>query len=98
MKESHDLLGRWMAAGVTLSAACLALGLVLAYVDRTLDVPEGPHPLLDTGLIILMVTPLARVLVALSEEIRKRNWFFASMTFIVLAVLCATLWTAVRAA
>lgn len=97
MKESHNLLGRWMAAGVTLSAACLALGLVLAYVDRARDVPDGPHPLLDTGLIILMVTPLARVLVSLAEEVRDRNWFFASMTFIVVSILCVTLWTAMRA-
>jgi uncharacterized membrane protein len=49
-------------------------------------------------LIILMGTPLVRVLVSLSEEIRDRNWFFASMTFIVVAVLCATLWTALRVA
>jgi uncharacterized membrane protein len=44
-----------------------------------------------------MVTPLVRVLVSLSEEIRERNWFFASITFIVVAVLSVTLWTALRA-
>lgn len=96
--KSHDLLGRWLAAGMTLSAASLVLGLILAYVDRARGLPNGPHPLLDTGLIILMLTPLVRVLVSLSEEIRDRNWFFASMTFIVVAILCATLWTALRVA
>jgi uncharacterized membrane protein len=96
--KQHDLLGRFLSAGITLSAACLVLGLILAYVERARGLPNGPHPLLDAGLIILMVTPLVRVLVALSEEIRERNWLFASMTFIVVAILCVTLWTAMRAA
>jgi hypothetical protein len=95
--KSHDVLARWLAAGLTLSSGCLALGLVLALVDRARGLPNGPHPLLDFGLIILMVTPLVRVLVSLSEEIRERNWFFASITFIVVAVLSVTLWTALRA-
>jgi uncharacterized membrane protein len=96
--KQHDVLGRWLTAGITLSAVCLIVGLILAYVERARGLPDGPHPLLDAGLIILMVTPLVRVLVSLSEEIRERNWVFASLTFIVVAILCATLWTALRAA
>jgi uncharacterized membrane protein len=98
MKQSHELLGRLLTAGIALSATCLGVGLILAYVDRARGLPNGPHPLLDAGLIILMVTPFVRVLVSLSEEIRDHNWFFASMTLIVIAVLCVTLWTAMRAA
>lgn len=98
MKQSHELLGRLLTAGMALSATCLVVGLILAYVDRARGAPTGPHPLLDAGLIILMVTPLVRVLVSLSEEIRDRNWFFASVALIVITVLCVTLWTAVRAA
>ncbi|MGH9313698.1 MAG: DUF1634 domain-containing protein [Vicinamibacterales bacterium] len=95
MKQSHKLLGRLLAAGVTLSAICLAAGLTLTLVGSAMG-PEraAPHPLLDAGLIVLMATPLVRVLVSLSEEIRDRNWFFASITLTVVAVLCATLWTA----
>jgi uncharacterized membrane protein len=96
--KPHDTLARWLTAGMTLSAASLIAGLILAYVERARGLPNGPHPLLDAGLIILMVTPLVRVLVSLSEEIRERNWVFASMTFIVVAILCVTLWTALRAA
>jgi hypothetical protein len=97
MKEPHELLGRWLTAGMVASATCLVAGLTLTLVDRALG-PEhaGPHPLIDVGLIILMVTPLVRILFALSEEIRARNWFFAGITLIVVAVLGATLWTAVR--
>jgi uncharacterized membrane protein len=96
--KQHNVLSRLLTAGMALSAACLVGGLILAYVDWARGLPHGPHPLLDAGLIILMVTPLVRVLVSLSEEIRDRNWFFASLTFIVVAVLCATLWTAMRVA
>jgi uncharacterized membrane protein len=98
MKQSHELLGRLLTTGMALSATCLVVGLILAYVDRARGAPNGPHPLLDAGLSILMVTPLVRVLVSLSEAIRERNWFFASMALIVITVLCVTLWTAVRAA
>jgi uncharacterized membrane protein len=96
--KQHDVLGRLLTTGIALSAACLVGGLILAYGDQARGLPNGPHPLLDAGLIILMVTPLIRVLVSLSEEILDRNWFFASMTLIVVVVLCVTLWTAVRAA
>jgi uncharacterized membrane protein len=96
--KQHDVLGRLLTTGIALSAAFLVGGLILAYVDRARGLPNGPHPLLDAGLIILMVTPLIRVLVSLSEEILDRNWFFASMTLIVVVVLCVTLWTALRAA
>jgi uncharacterized membrane protein len=96
--KQHDVLGRLLTTGIAVSAACLVGGLILAYVDQARGLPNGPHPLLDSGLIILMVTPLIRVLVSLSEEILDRNWVFASMTLIVVVVLCVTLWTALRAA
>ncbi len=95
--KQHDVLGRLLTAGIALSTTCLVAGLTLSLVDRALG-PEhaGLHPLIDAGLIILMVTPLVRVLVSLAEEIRDRNWFFAGITLMVVAVLGATLWTALR--
>jgi uncharacterized membrane protein len=97
MKESHELLGRWLTSAMAVSAASLVAGLALAFVDRARGLPDlGPHPLLDVGLVVLMVTPLVRILFSLSEEIRARNWFFVGITLIVVAVLGATLWTAVR--
>jgi uncharacterized membrane protein len=95
MKATYELFGRLLTAGVTLSAACLAVGLAVAFAGRTRDVtPPAARLLLDAGLIVLMATPLLRVLVSLSEEVRNRNWFFAGITFIVVVVLAATLWTA----
>jgi uncharacterized membrane protein len=92
MKESHDKLGRLLAAGVTASAICFAAGLIVTLASQPAESALA-QPILDAGLIILMLTPLVRVLVSLLEELRDRNWFFAAITLAVVAVLCATLWT-----
>jgi uncharacterized membrane protein len=92
MKDSHDKLGRLLAAGVTASAICFAVGLILTFISRTAESATA-RVILDAGLILLMLTPLVRVLVSLLEEIRDRNWFFAGITLTVVAILCATLWT-----
>lgn len=85
-------LGRVLGAGVTTSAALLAAGLVLSLF--------GQHPsadmLLRWGLLVLMATPMARVVVSCVEYIRQRDWFFALSCLGVLAVLAATVWVASR--
>jgi uncharacterized membrane protein len=67
-------------------------------VDRALG-PEhaASHPLLHVGLIMLIATPVLRVIVALGQDLRERNWFFAAATLVVLAVLAGTLVVAWRA-
>jgi len=45
--------------------------------------------LLNAGLIVLMLTPLARVVASLVTYARMRDWFFAGMTVLVLVVLVA---------
>jgi uncharacterized membrane protein len=87
-------VGRLLAAGVNLSAICLGLGLILTYADYALGPePATPHVLLHAGIVLLMATPLVRVLVSLAGEIRQRNWFFVWITLAVLGVLAATLIT-----
>jgi uncharacterized membrane protein len=93
------LLGGLLLTGVRLSALCLIAGLALTELSRASGRPEGdvPHRLLNVGLVILMATPITRVLVSLVDEIRSRNWFFAVMTGLVVALLSATLTVAWRA-
>ena len=45
--------------------------------------------LLTTGLIVLMVTPIARVIASMIVYVRMRDWFFVATTFLVFAVLIA---------
>jgi uncharacterized membrane protein len=85
-------LGRLLNTGVLTSAACLALGLALWMAGSA----EGPaNVLLTTGLVILMATPILRVIVSLVEYVRMRDWFFVGTTVLVFGVLILTVTLAV---
>lgn len=77
--------GRVLEVGVMLSAACLALGLVL----WALGMEPAASEVLQAGLLLLMVTPAARVLVSLAEYLYVRDWFFVATTAAVILVLLA---------
>jgi uncharacterized membrane protein len=76
-----------LRAGVLVSSACLALGLLLtlAGVDG-----RAPAVLLETGILVLISTPAARVLVSTAQYVSQRDWQFAALTAIVLAELIAS--------
>jgi len=80
-------LGQLLVTGVVVSAALLATGLGLwlsgSYATQALW-------LLNAGLIVLMATPILRVLVSFSEYVVMREWFFAGVTVFVLLELTVT--------
>jgi uncharacterized membrane protein len=80
-------LGRLLIAGVILSAALLAAGLVLWLAN-----PDGAAAvwLLNAGLVALMGTPIMRVVVSFAEYVRMRDWLFVGMTLVVFAELALT--------
>src|SRR5262249_6924831 len=84
-------LGRMVAivlrAGVALSTACLSVGLIIGLL-----VPgsEASRILLHAGLIALLATPVARVVVSIAQYVRERDWTFAALTTIVLVELLAS--------
>ncbi len=47
--------------------------------------------LMDAGLIILLVMPVARLLDAVGQELRAREWRFAALGFAVLVLLGGSL-------
>jgi uncharacterized membrane protein len=77
-------LGRLLFAGVTTSALCLTAGLVMALAGVR---PAAANLILTTGLVILMITPIARVVASLVVYVRLRDWFFVATTILVFAVL-----------
>jgi uncharacterized membrane protein len=87
------LLGRLMLAGVTSSAACLLLGLVLFLTGAA----PAATIVITVGLVTLMATPALRVFVAVVESVRMRDWFFLASTLSVVAMLGLTLMWALRA-
>jgi uncharacterized membrane protein len=80
-------LGRLLVTGVTISAILLAIGLGTWLVD-----PHRASALLflNAGLIVLMGTPILRVIVSFAEYVAMRQWFFAAVTIVVLIELSVT--------
>ncbi len=88
--ERH--LGRIFTVGLTLTAAALVVGLMLY-----LFAPETPWRMfLNGGLLILMATPMLRVVVSVVEYVQMRDWFFVILTVAVLAELSVTVIYALR--
>jgi uncharacterized membrane protein len=81
------LVAAVLRAGVALSTACLMLGLVATVL---VSAGEMSGILLRTGVIILLATPVARVVVSIGQYVRERDWKFAALTAIVLVELLAS--------
>jgi uncharacterized membrane protein len=86
-------VGRLFTVGVAVSAVVLAVGLAMFLLA-----PESPTTsyLLDAGLLILMATPMLRVLLSVVEYIRMRDWVFVTTTLAVVAELSVTVISALR--
>lgn len=79
-----------LKAALVVSGLCLATGLAL-HVGAVTDLSAT---LLAAGLMILMVIPVARVLVAAGERLREQDWQFVAVTAVVLVELSIALWLA----
>lgn len=87
-RERFEHLGAIvLRVGVWTSSVLLVVGL--GFWAAGVDPWAGR--VLDTGLLILMATPAARVLVLLAEYTYTRDWFSVATTLGVIAVLVFTL-------
>lgn len=75
-----------LRVGVMVSTATLAVGLVLSFAGAA-----GPsHLLMQIGILILLCTPMARVVISTVEYATAGEWAFAALTAIVLLELIAS--------
>jgi uncharacterized membrane protein len=81
LQSLEELLGRVLITGVVASATLLAAGLAAEFAGF------NAHTILRLGLVLLMGTPILRVIVSLVEYVRMRDWFFSMTTAAVLLVL-----------
>jgi uncharacterized membrane protein len=81
------LIGIVLRGGVIVSSTCLAAGLLLSLVTGDGGVAGF---LLNAGIIVLLATPLARVVVSTVQYVSERDWRFATLTFVVLLELIAS--------
>jgi len=86
-------VGRVLRIGVTTSSVCLAVGLALSMVPQA---GWLAHLLLNAGLVILMATPVGRVVISVAQYAVERDWVFVVLTTIVLLELAGGVYTAVH--
>ena len=80
-------LGHLLVTGAIASATLLAVGLGLWLSNSHMGTALW---LLNAGLLVLMSTPILRVLVSFGEYLVMRQWFFAGVTAFVLLELTVT--------
>jgi uncharacterized membrane protein len=86
-------LGRLLVTGVTISTILLVIGLGLWLTDSH---SASALWFLNGGLIVLMATPIMRVIVSFAEYVAMRQWFFAAVTIVVLLELSVTVLVALN--
>src|SRR5207247_1384372 len=87
MKGSSRLdlqIGRLLGVGVAASSVCLGLGLAISIAS-----PDAGVLVMRAGLVILIATPPARVVLTIFEYATERDWRFVALSTIVLAELMA---------
>lgn len=88
LERLERTLGRLLSAGAVLSAALLATGLVGWLIGG--DSPAA-FLLLHAGLMVLMGTPVLRVVVSCIEFVRTRDWFYVLVTLLVLGIVTTSI-------
>jgi uncharacterized membrane protein len=83
----ETVIGVVLRVGVTASSVCLAVGLAFSFIPAA---ETTAWWLLHAGIIVLLATPVARVMVSVAEYFRERDWMFATLTVIVLLELMAS--------
>jgi uncharacterized membrane protein len=93
LRAFERTLSRVMLTGVWLSAACLALALSALLISPRVTSAEA---LLRLGLLILMATPVTRVVLSVVEAIRQGDWFWLWTTIAVTLILAGTMLYSLR--
>ena len=85
VENLEDVIEKALMLGLALSTALLLVGLILGL--------PGP---LRWGIVLLMLTPVARVAVVTVGLALERDWTFTLVSLLVLAILAAGIWMAVH--
>ena len=81
------IVGVVLRIGVSASTVCLAVGLTLSFVD---GLSASAGLLLNIGIVVLLITPVARVVVSVAEYALQQDWVFVGLTMTVLVELLAS--------
>ena len=104
-RQLEMVLHHMLVIGVLLSSALMLLGLLLSLL-QTGTVPDAVPPLnqviplalafqppglMALGLLVLIATPILRVLGSVIGFLIERDWRYAFITFIVLLIVVASI-------
>jgi len=87
MVRVERTVGFVLRLGVTTSSLCLGAGLLLGL----LNVGLASHLFLQAGVLVLLATPIMRVIVTVVEFFAERDWVFVVLTAIVLVELAGSI-------
>ena len=83
----EEAVGRVLGLGIGATTVCLISGLALMLTNAG---GRFATALLTSGMVILMATPAARVVVSIVDYARERDWMFFVLTLVVLLELAAS--------
>ncbi len=104
-RELNQVIHSMLTVGLVTTTVILLLGFALSIIYRQ-PLPEkasgfseilpglrrgDPGSFLDLGLLLLIATPILRVIGSLIEFISKRNWRYTYITSLVLLVLALSM-------
>jgi uncharacterized membrane protein len=87
MRRLETTIGEVLRFGTITSSTMFAIGLVMMIARYQ---PAVAQLLLVAGLVILLATPVARVVVSVIEYTRERDWTFVMLTLMVLLALAGS--------
>jgi uncharacterized membrane protein len=79
------VLARLLRIGSLIAAALLGVGIIAMVLGQTDLAPK----LITAGLLVLLCTPVMRVLVAGLIFVREKDWHFAFFSLVVLCAMAA---------
>ncbi len=84
----EHVVGLVLRIGSLASTAILAVGLAIALLFPAF---AAAQTIIRAGLLVLLLTPVSRVVASVVEYSTDRDWLFATLTFIVLAIVVGSL-------
>jgi uncharacterized membrane protein len=104
-RDLNDVVHKVLVVGLMVSTVVLVTGIVLGLIehrpmpDATISVGEAvsrviglrPSGFLNLGLLILIVTPILRVIGSIFVFIYEHDWRYVGITALVLAIMLFSL-------
>jgi uncharacterized membrane protein len=84
----EQYISRLLGAGVMISACCLVVGLLAYILEEAVGWQAGTHrSILFAGIVLLMATPVLRILATAISFAREGEWkFFGFAVWVLIAI------------